>query len=90
MKEWNRFDKVLTKSIGGQEYYLDVQELLCKKYDTILTDYETKREKWLRRLKMVNQTNIDKGLKVFNDGVENFTKELTAFGDAFGKDQKGE
>jgi hypothetical protein len=96
----------LTKKVGESEYYLDLQELFCKKYNVILTDYKIKRRvhrklekqigsrepmkmkvgRWIK--KNVNKEGFDKGMKTFNDGVENFTKELEAFGDAFGTDEK--
>ena len=34
-KEWSKFKK---------NNYFDMQELLCEKYDVILTDYKTKRQ----------------------------------------------
>jgi hypothetical protein len=92
VKEWNRFNKVFTKCVGDQEYYLDLQEYLCKRYNIILTDHinpvpmSRKILKWMK--KNLTQENLDKGMKTFNDGVENFTKELDAFGKAFGSDQK--
>ena len=36
VKEWNRFKN---------NDYFDMQDMLCQRYDVILTDYQTKREK---------------------------------------------
>ena len=36
VREWDRFKN---------NDYFDMQEMLCQKYDVILTDYQTKREK---------------------------------------------
>ena len=58
IKEWKRL--------------LHIQELLCKKYDVILTDHKTKREQLISVLKKINLENINKGIEVFNKSVQNF------------------
>ena len=44
-----------TKLIGDKEFYRDAQEELCKRYDVIITDYLTPKErrkiKWQKRFK---------------------------------------
>ena len=42
VREWNRFKN---------NDYFDMQDMLCQKYDVILTDYKTKREKVFSVLK---------------------------------------
>lgn len=71
IKEWSNFRK---------NNYFDMQELLCEKYDVILTDYKTKKEKILSILSHINFKNLDKGIKQFNKLVASFdesTEQLT-------------
>ena len=63
VREWNRF-----KSKGS----FDMQEMLCQKYDVILTDYQTKREKVFAALKKINLKNFDKGVTEFSKLVQFF------------------
>ena len=42
VREWNRFK---------DNDYFDMQDMLCQKYDVILTDHQTKREKIFSALK---------------------------------------
>ena len=63
VREWNRF-----KSKGS----FDMQEMLCQKYDVILTDYQTKREKVFAALKKINLKNFDKGISEFSKLVQSF------------------
>ena len=63
VREWNRF-----KSKGS----FDMQEMLCQKYDVILTDYQTKREKVFAALKKINLKNFDKGVTQFSKLVQFF------------------
>ena len=42
VKEWRKFKS---------NDYFDMQDMLCQKYDIILTDYKTKREKLFSALK---------------------------------------
>jgi len=72
IKEWDNFRK---------NNYFDMQELLCEKYDVILTDYKTKREKILSILSHINLKNFDKGISQFNKLFESFgesTEQLTS------------
>lgn len=75
-KQWEKFKVTNIKEINGVEYYLDVQEYLCKKFDIILTDYVTKRERRIRFLKKFNMKNVDKGIEIFNGGVQEFSKMM--------------
>ena len=75
VKEWDNFRK---------NNYFDMQELLCEKYDVILTDYKTKKEKILSILSHINFKNLDKGISQFNklfesfgDPAEQLTRELS-------------
>ena len=63
VKEWNRFKN---------NDYFDMQEMLCQKYDVILTDYQTKREKLFSALKKINLKNLDKGITEFSKLVQSF------------------
>ena len=63
VKEWNRF-----KSKDP----FDMQEMLCQKYDVILTDYKTKREKVFSALKKINLKNFDRGVTEFSKLVQSF------------------
>ena len=63
VKEWSNFRK---------NNYFDMQELLCEKYDVILTDYKTKREKILSILSHINLKNFDKAIIQFNKLFESF------------------
>ena len=63
VKEWNRFKN---------NDYFDMQDMLCQKYDVILTDYKTKREKIFSVLKKFNLKNFDKGVTEFSKLVQSF------------------
>jgi hypothetical protein len=72
-KEWNNFRK---------NNYFDMQELLCQKYDVILTDYKTKKEKILSILSHINFENLDKAITQFDklfasfgESAEQLTRE---------------
>ena len=58
VKQWKRFK--------------DTQEILCKKYDIILTDYKTNREQIISILKQINLKNMDKGISAFNKIIQQF------------------
>ena len=63
VKEWNKFK---------DNDYFDMQEILCQRYDVILTDYQTKREKIFSVLKKINLKNLDKGVTEFSKLVQSF------------------
>ena len=63
VKEWNCFKN---------NDYFDMQDMLCQKYDVILTDYQTKREKLFSALKKINLKNFDKGVTEFSKLVQSF------------------
>ena len=63
VREWNRFKN---------NDYFDMQDMLCQKYDVILTDYKTKREKIFSVLKKINLKNFDKGVAEFSKLVQSF------------------
>lgn len=87
-KEWKRFDRVHEKWVGNTIYYLDVQETLCKKFDIILTDYKTGREKILSVIKGFNMKNFDKGMKIFDDVMKDFDDMMKDFGKELGASDK--
>ena len=63
VREWNRFKN---------NDYFDMQDMLCQKYDVILIDYQTKREKIFSLLKKINLKNLDKGITGFSKLVQSF------------------
>ena len=63
VREWNRFKN---------NDYFDMQDMLCQRYDVILTDYKTKREKVFSILKKINLKNFDKGVTEFSKLVKSF------------------
>ena len=63
VKEWNKFK---------DNDYFDMQEILCQRYDVILTDYQTKREKIFSVLKKINLKNLDKGITEISNLVQSF------------------
>ena len=67
VKEWNRFKN---------NDYFDMQDMLCQKYDVILTDYQTKKEKLFSALKKINLKNFDKGVTEFSKLVQSFGGSL--------------
>ena len=58
VKEWKKLYKL--------------QELLCKKYDVVLVDYTTNREKLGTILKEINLKNINRGIETFNKIIQDF------------------
>ena len=63
VREWDRFKN---------NDYFDMQDMLCQKYDVILTDYKTKREKLFSALKKIYLRNFDKGVSEFSKLVQSF------------------
>ena len=58
VKQWRKFYKI--------------QEVLCKKYEIILTDHTTKKEQVISILKQINLKNMDKGISTFNKLIQQF------------------
>jgi len=73
VKQWKKFKKTKARGI---KHHLDIQELMCKKYDIILTDYKTKREQVIIFLKKINMKNINKGIDTFNKAVQTFGSSM--------------
>ena len=63
VKEWNRFA-------------WSMQEVICKKYDVILTDYRTRKEKTISLLNKINMKNFNKGMDTFNKSLNKFSKTV--------------
>ena len=70
VEEWQKFKT---------NDYFDMQELLCQKYDVILTDYKTKREKIFSVLKKINLKNFDKGITEFVKLLQSFGNSMDQF-----------
>jgi len=49
VKQWKRFKR---------NDYFDMQDMLCQRYDVILTDYKTRKEKITSVLKKFNQKKL--------------------------------
>jgi len=67
IKQWQRFK--------SNEYF-DMQEILCQRYDIVLTDYKTRKEKIISVLKKFNQKNFDKSMIQFNNFMKNFGNSM--------------
>src|SRR3972149_9692962 len=63
VKAWKKFD-------------LTQQDILCCRYDIILTDYKTRKEKIFSVMDKFSPKNIDKGIKVMNKGLSQFSKTI--------------
>lgn len=53
------------------------QEILCKRYNIILTDYTTKQEKVEKILSKLTIKNLNKGITKFNKGMKQFNTMMT-------------
>ena len=49
-----------------------MQEMLCQRYDVILTDYKTKKQRVISLLSHINLKNLDKGIAQFNKLFQSF------------------
>ena len=67
VKQWQRFKR---------NDYFDMQEMLCQRYDVILTDYKTRKEKIISVLKKFNQKNFDKSMTQFNNFMKDFGNSM--------------
>ena len=74
VKQWSKFKS---------NDYFDMQELLCQKYDVVLTDYQTKKQKTFSLFQKINLKNFDKGitefvklLQSFGNSMDQFTTEI--------------
>lgn len=73
VKEWKKFDRVAERENGID---ITMQEVLLKKYEIILTDYKTKKEKLFAVMDKFNAKNINAGIDKFNKGVDQFSEVL--------------
>ena len=70
VKEWQRFK-------ANDNF--DMQELLCQKYDVILSDYRTKKQKIFSLLQKINLKSFDKGVSEFSKLVKSFGNSMDQF-----------
>ena len=70
VKEWQKFKT---------NDYFDMQELLCQKYDVILSDYQTKKQKTFSLLQKINLKNFEKGIAEFSKLVQSFGNSMDQF-----------
>ena len=90
VKEWKKFDKEIDGSLVGNQYQyfnfftqrmesfesVTTQEILLQKYDVILLDYKTKKEKLFQVIDKFSVENLNKGIDKFNRGVDSFSKAI--------------
>ena len=88
VKQWREFKKIQVKEINGIKHHLDIQELMCKKYDIILTDYKTKRERIIIFLKKINMKDINKGIDTLNKAIQAFGGSMDQLSKEFGSSEK--
>ncbi len=77
VKEWNRFT-------------WSIQEVICKKYDVILTDYKTRKEKTMLLLNKINMKNFNKGMDTFNRSLNKFSKTVDSLNRPISQDKNTE
>jgi len=82
--EWNQLKVINKKVINGKEFYLDLHEVLCNKYDIVLIDYRINKEVAVSIIKAINFKNFDKGMKIFDDAMKEFDKAMKDFGKELG------
>jgi hypothetical protein len=70
VKEWQKFKT---------NDYFDMQEMLCQKYDVILSDYQTKKQKTFSLLQKINLKNFDKGITEFSKLLQSFSNSMDQF-----------
>jgi len=62
VKEWQKFKT---------NDYFDMQEMLCQRYDVILSDYQTKKQKTFSGI-----TEFSKLVQSFGNSMDKFTAEI--------------
>ena len=70
VKQWQKFKT---------NDYFDMQEMLCQRYDVILSDYQTKKQKTFSLLQKINLKNFDKGITEFSKLVQSFGNSMDQF-----------
>jgi len=70
IEEWQKFKT---------NDYFDMQEMLCQRYDVILSDYQTKKQKTFSLLQKINLKNFEKGITVFSKLVQSFGNSMDQF-----------
>ena len=76
-KEWEKFP-------------MHVQELLCKRYNVTLTDWQNKKQKVFKWIKNnLTPKNLDKGIDTFNKGVQEFGNMMDDMTKELGGSNKG-
>ena len=92
VKEWKKFNKEIDISLIGNSYQffnfftqrmesfesLTTQEIMLQKYDVVLTDYKTTKEKLFSIIDKFNAKNINSGIDKFNKGVNQFSKVIAS------------
>ena len=68
-KAWKKFD------------YPKQRELL-KRFDVIISDHSTRKERLARILKTFNKTNFDRGVVQFQKSLDSFSREMEKLHDS--------
>ena len=80
VKEWKKFDKAAERENGID---ISMQEILLKKYNVILTDHMTRKEKVkAQRQKLKKKLtikNIQKATKAVSNGINSFSRQMDGF-----------
>ena len=70
IEEWQKFKT---------NDYFDMQEMLCQRYDVILSDYQTKKQNTFSLLQKINLKNFEKGIIEFSKLVQSFGNSMDKF-----------
>ena len=70
VKEWQKFKT---------NDYFDMQEMLCQRYDVVLSDYQTKKQKTFSLFQKINLKNFEKGITEFSKLVQSFGNSMDQF-----------
>lgn len=93
IKEWNKLIKTVHDgSILGNDFqyynhstgrkesydYITAAEIILSKYEVILTDYKTKKEKFNGIMDKLSFENLDKTMTKISKGIDSFAKAVEA------------
>ena len=88
-KEWDRLKTFNKEQVNGKIFYMDMQMLLCQKYDITITDWLPKWNSHYRTIKKyINMKNFNKGMNMFNKGVKQFSGSIGEVGNELGGDKR--
>lgn len=80
VKEWKKFDRVVERENGVD---ITMQEILLQKYNIILIDHMTRKEKVksqrMKLKKKLTIKNIQRATKIISKAVNSFSREMEGF-----------